>query len=1745
MLTGDDLTQDGSIFTGFPVNAANYYVTFDVEVNGVTKTYAMGYGGIVEEVTRKADGSIVFGGVNTGYNDDVSDEWFNSFSWYYAKVACVSNYHFDDYNYPGNTSMLANGTSQYADYYGNFLSNDQPFASTPNGGYQGGIQSLTVNKDATYSSYPDHRNRIRSNASATDWDVVNYSYNTGSGNPPYTAQYGYVGGFVTFMTGYYYGNSVEQVFNMSQIKRESSSNVDIPTARLNRAPRSLYIDANGNIRLAMKATFTQNGTPGVWHTISPVTAERDTMGTNTINGTRYIRCDPVLVLDGGLWKWVYPYEVGSGMEFPNATKVTNLQFHKDFQTVGLQPAQPSKPMSMIDDYQLDAPEIGKTLMPNNGGDGTYSLALSVMGDSHAYRSNVVADVLIVADLSTSMTEEGANGRTRYDILKDALRSMEETLLGQNTEETTIATLNMLTFGSVAADYGRAWVTNVDDFDDYIDALPAPVYNSNTGHYTLSGATNWEDALERAYTMLQNRRTATANDDLRHTQYLIFLTDGDPTCWMRDSENEMLNGHEWIWDVTKNANYLGTGNTQPLNIWYSLLEARDNAREIVWGLPSGTGISDAYNNTHVDPITGKTEAVATYMYGIATMGNADTLTNLLAYAYNGSFEATYPADTFVMANNEEELSAAFQAITTKIYSDAGFTDVSIYDPITEYTHVASEMDQTEYAFHYYRYRCDRDFNIFDPDDPTALTPRYQAVKNANGVVTHYLDTENDDEIVLNIYERLPEWNREVTVNDFSSGSGQAPAPTSETIQGAEFTMEIYRTSNGSVLSYYDLVADFVSQGGDSNDYEAMSAWMEANVGSSPTQGKPYYYAQILAWDLQTEDSYIDPNGDSTTRFKLEDGYVYAVVLSVWPYQGIYDAIARLNNQQITLNELSAAIDTSYIHYNSETGLYYYDTNLRDEDGSLATVSYQRYDEVLDPESGTYSAVFGDRGTQRFINPDSMPLVETTLSFQKIWLNSIDQSLLEELVEEAIDDKLIELGYGPLAECDVFNLSAEARAALDEVYSAEIVTLFNMMGVGFPTDNANVYRAELEGLYSLYRTGSNDTSHPGYQIDDPNSPLYPQYPGFSGSIPWIMKLSPTWHFYGEEAGETGSYHNGHVVVEDFGLDQNEICVSVGLLLSQANFDPLANPYDLSPMLLTMPNGTTQSYYIIEEGYDYTLREANCDPSFSLNTAVYHPMLVDGVLYDIEVTGYENGNYIAHVKTQGSLSTFEAQNALRPQLTIGKEIVNRSYAPLYERNANGSLKTATSRFRDTNRSVTYNLRSDDEFTVHVEIRIDPEQTPVMDVSRVYYLRYPAYLDQMLAAGTITEDELNAYLAHDLGLMAGTYEIGGVTYGSGTGVKAGGRQSMTAAGSIRVDDLGDISGSVSANGDYTLYTLLTADIPLNANQRIRIYNIPEGSAVRVYETDVPNDYELSLYDWESPSHAHDLYGASAALTAVQTQGLTGTTHAMSSYTVLTDTYQGFEKSVDQLNAAYRATVYNRKLPVDLEIKKIDVMTTARDTLTLTAQTTPAGSGQMYNDSRISGLPGARFALYRQMDTELPVADMAAGGAVWLKPDGTTALGARPSPESVQVTPAKDSGGQPVTTSNGGATDANGKLCFYSLTPGTYYLVETTAPTGYLLGNPAGGTGGFTIRIVITDSGATYAQPNYNAGVTQTALTRAEDSPDQRTVHEILVLNTGSGGELPDTGGSGSRWQTALGLALIFGACALLIKRKARREVN
>ena len=100
------------------------------------------------------------------------------------------------------------------------------------------------------------------------------------------------------------------------------------------------------------------------------------------------------------------------------------------------------------------------------------------------------------------------------------------------------------------------------------------------------------------------------------------------------------------------------------------------------------------------------------------------------------------------------------------------------------------------------------------------------------------------------------------------------------------------------------------------------------------------------------------------------------------------------------------------------------------------------------------------------------------------------------------------------------------------------------------------------------------------------------------------------------------------------------------------------------------------------------------------------------------------------------------------------------------------------------------------------------------------------------------------------------------------------------------------------------------------------------------------------------------------------------------------------------------------------------------------------------------------------------------------------------------------------------GKVSLGSLTPGTYYLFETQAPSGYIAMD-------MPVQIVISENRVSLIQGTRN----QTGTIAQEKT-------ELMVMNS-SGVALPNTGGSGTRLFTILGSILILGAGVLLWRRR------
>ncbi len=105
-----------------------------------------------------------------------------------------------------------------------------------------------------------------------------------------------------------------------------------------------------------------------------------------------------------------------------------------------------------------------------------------------------------------------------------------------------------------------------------------------------------------------------------------------------------------------------------------------------------------------------------------------------------------------------------------------------------------------------------------------------------------------------------------------------------------------------------------------------------------------------------------------------------------------------------------------------------------------------------------------------------------------------------------------------------------------------------------------------------------------------------------------------------------------------------------------------------------------------------------------------------------------------------------------------------------------------------------------------------------------------------------------------------------------------------------------------------------------------------------------------------------------------------------------------------------------------------------------------------------------------------------------------------------------------------------FDLGSGTYDLVETEAPAGYMLKETA-------VRITVSETGVTYDE-----GTSISEDGRGVQYDATTGIYTLTVTNT-AGAELPSSGGRGVIWMYVLGSILLIGCGVLLVARRRIRD--
>ena len=119
------------------------------------------------------------------------------------------------------------------------------------------------------------------------------------------------------------------------------------------------------------------------------------------------------------------------------------------------------------------------------------------------------------------------------------------------------------------------------------------------------------------------------------------------------------------------------------------------------------------------------------------------------------------------------------------------------------------------------------------------------------------------------------------------------------------------------------------------------------------------------------------------------------------------------------------------------------------------------------------------------------------------------------------------------------------------------------------------------------------------------------------------------------------------DDDAWKKKNLSIAPGLMISQAKADEWG--LDTDDYTAYTYEGTT--YYILDTGHDYSIEETKVDPDdesyrFELEEHIYHPMLVNGDLYDVTIKD-------GQITLMAELTTLAAKNVLRGGINLKKQV------------------------------------------------------------------------------------------------------------------------------------------------------------------------------------------------------------------------------------------------------------------------------------------------------------------------------------------------------------------------------------------------------------------------------------------------------------------------------------------------------------
>lgn len=353
-----------------------------------------------------------------------------------------------------------------------------------------------------------------------------------------------------------------------------------------------------------------------------------------------------------------------------------------------------------------APTITKESTVN--GDGTNTLALSVSGHTADLEVEKLADVIVVFDVSGSMSTSDMTGETRLKAGRDSINTLAHVLLNKtNTYGDKLIRMGLVTFSTDAQ--------VVQELTDDESVFKSAVDRQTTAE----GGTNWEKAL-----MLANQMKV----DSGRATFVIFVTDGDPTFRIsRQGETDA------------NLDMYGKDNDDTYYVSNSVF---------------GEGNDDTRNNNYQAAKT-EAESIISHKKTLYTIAISSDAAHLNAFADDVGAAGKYTA------TSTSDLTRAFDDIASSIIALMGHSDIQISDGITDLTQTVQKSTLVTFAEDDFTYTKERQATQEEINDHSKV-PEGAELVNRSG--TYYVVWENWDPsaegcapAVYNTETGAVEWN----------------------------------------------------------------------------------------------------------------------------------------------------------------------------------------------------------------------------------------------------------------------------------------------------------------------------------------------------------------------------------------------------------------------------------------------------------------------------------------------------------------------------------------------------------------------------------------------------------------------------------------------------------------------------------------------------------------------------------------------------------------------------------------------------------------------------------------------------------------------------------------------------------------------------------------------------------------------------------------------------------------------------